>query len=426
MVEVLSYALNIFFLIFLLLSVYREYKLFFISPNLLFQAFQCLMFLGVLLLADFKDDRDIYLCFLYIIGNSAFFIGNEISYRINRGVHKKVDISKLSRLSNYIFIAVSLASIIACSVFFYSTGNIFINSIANLITGESITNYSELRKSINYTPGSGYIYVIRVYILPFIVFYMVNYGEGACKIIGKFLIFPTFLFLVSTGQRAGVVEAMIMMCISQIMHAHYLKQKDFINKKRMYKYFVYVFIAFVILTVANNRAGEGLLNGLYVRFIHDNQYSDLMTFRYLIFDSSCVWGEDWFGTLFSVLPGAKHYIGISSMGHEYIYSTITGTAPPGIWGSAYYNFRLLGVLFLGLFLGFSFKCLFFRMYYKKLTSYRIHLFSYLFYSVGSWIADGPVHLINCGFVILLLLHMVVNKLRGSGFYEKSINLICSR
>ena len=87
-----------------------------------------------------------------------------------------------------------------------------------------------------------------------------------------------------------------------------------------------------------------------------------------------------------------------------------GTAPPCIWTSAYYNFGVPGVVALSALLGFAAARL-----HRRYTTVACDELGTIIYAGKSfllayWLVDGPVTLLNNGFVALCLLELVMNML----------------
>lgn len=392
-----------------ILFIAIEFRRSYLSPSFFFILYQLIMLCGLIGIIDNQYKQDTLLAYLYFIGNIAFICGCYIVPYNKKVILLNNYDDDISRKEIHLMIFIMLACIIICYLFFYIHGNVFIRSIQHLIS-KTYENLSWMRKDIRYAKGSGYIYELRVYILPVITFYLIFYSNKFYKIIGLIVLPIVCIFLLSSGQRYGAIIAMIMAIVSLLSVNHYIMKRRIREYKFVFFIFIIIFISFIILTIFNGRTEtDTVLYAIYKRLLYDNQFCDIISFRYIIYDSSSPIGEEWSKMLLHFIPWCRDdsYQILATRTFKFLYGTYQGTAPPSIWGSTYYDFGIIGVIFIGFIFGLFCKLLYIQMFKHKLSAYRVHIFAYLFFSVGSWFADSAIHFINDGFIELLFLHYLL-------------------
>ena len=153
-----------------------EYKKNYITPSLIWVVFQIIMFVGICLLYDNEKTSDKNLIFIYFISLILFILGDEFGKKIY--VYKTIQCSEQLHLSYNLYmcvIIIAIISIIACAIFFIKAGQNAFLLLLSSWRSNTIVETVEVRRSINFTKGSGYIYQIRVYILPLLCMYLLLY-----------------------------------------------------------------------------------------------------------------------------------------------------------------------------------------------------------------------------------------------------------
>lgn len=400
----MGYICAVFTVVIVTVFLYLEYKRSFISPAGIFYAIQILMLSGLIQKYDFQNYKSDYvLVLLYFTGNLMVFLGNHINvvFVIDKNQRNK-QLKELAYNSTRMMI-ICIILMVVSMVFFARNGNAFIMSIRLFLSGAS-ENIIELRRSITRARGSGFIYIFRIYIIPYIVLYYILYGEKKERILGVTLLPITLLLTVASGQRGGLAYVITMMTISIIMNNHYVNKKRVIQNTTFIFVLLFSILGFTLLTIFNGRVSGGNIRGAVVnRFIFDNQGADLSSFRHVIYGSGVKYGYEWLMNLLNIIPGfsSPGFHGLASETFKAIYGSYRGTAPPSIWGSMYYNWGFVGTVFWSFLLGILFRMVYLQFKKYNINTRSIHYFAFLFFTLGSWFADGPQYLFNGGFLELI-------------------------
>ncbi len=381
----------------------KEYKKRFLNASIIFVIMQVIMIFGVLLLIDKNKVEDCTLCFIYLLGNCLFisfyllFVHN-----FNKNQLLKINLRRSSNKFNFYLIIILIISFILSILFFVRAGiNIFSFFIDALKSGDNI---SATRKKINYMPGNGLIYQLRNFIIP-IICLSLFFGNSKYKYF-SFLLFPlSFLLLIGSGQRAGLVLVFLSLFIYVIYKSIFNHKNFSLKYSRRIVYFLVILliIPFILLTLLNgrNEVSGSIFNAIIDRIFHDNQHCAILGFRY-IYNSEIVYGNDWLN-MFKSLIGQGDYTPVASLIHADLYGSLEGTSPPCLWGSAYYNFGYFGVFLISMFSAFISSFLY-KLFVKKChTDILLLCFCFLFVLLGTWIADSPTTLLNGGFIVVLCL-----------------------
>lgn len=390
----MQYLIIIPYYIISILFILYCYKKYYVSPVGIFCFFQLIMFTGLIKILDFHKYIDLKHILIYLLGLIGVILGNFLPFNTRK---KNIYIKKKPKNMDMRILGLLLLSFILISVFFYKVGFNFFS--------ENSFNISEYRKKVNFSFGSGYIYQFRIFIFPFLVLYSINFGKGIIKKV-SYIMFPfMFYFLVASGQRAGLVTALLMY-LTAIFLLHHYKVKNMFHNKSLFFLMGLTFIFFFILTFMNNRVtiSGSFLKALRDRILLDNQMAATLSFHY-ISKLPTQFGKDWGNLFLDILPGKNSYISIAQLIHASLYGgSLEGTSPPDLWGSIYYNFNLLGVIFISILIGYYYKKIYLKFILGKKTPYHIFIYSYLFLSMGMWIADSPMYFFNDGFITLLILN----------------------
>lgn len=414
----LSVTSTIYYLV-IIISIGYEIHRNFISPTLIFLGMQFIMYSGLLLYSNYTIDSDILLIGLYQIALIGFlcgkYIGDQILYINNKPIY---DYRLLSDGEIQRILLVIIGSMIVSFIFFLKVkNNVIISVIKAILQGAEIPNLSQIRKIINFSPGNGFVYQFRMFFLPISNAYLITFEKGNIRKLGYVLFPVTIILLLGSGQRAGFVQFLIVWTISILLYMRFSDE----SKKRILKVIFKIFIIgiplFLIFTIANGRVeGSGsLINAIVDRALRDNQLSAIYGFRY-IYEQPTQYGRDWFYMIKNIF-GENLYQAIAFKIHEILWGSITGTAPPCLWGSTYYNFGFLGVPFVSALIGLISSFLYTVFINNIIFPFRIMIFAGIFTYWGMWCADGPDQLLNAGFLAVILLGFFVSP------NNKSIKLI---
>ena len=227
------------------------------------------------------------------------------------------------------------------------------------------------------------------------------------------------VFLVGTGQRGGLFSFVAILFIS----IYYLssKKKDDTPRSRsklrrgFAPYLVVVAVSGVLFglsTIMNGRVAEGssVFAAIIKRFLIDNQNCAIVGFRYIT-TQPLQYGKDWVMSLLDILPGQSGYISLETRIFAFMNGgSSAGTAPPCIWGSAYYNFGLFGVIGLSTILGVITTRLHARYSGKRNDEFSVVIYSAKQFLLAYWVASGPVVLFNNGFISIVLLSCILTNI----------------
>ncbi len=393
------------------------YKQYFLSPMLFFLMFQQIMFIGIVRLIDFNNSADLKLVFLYCVALFGIILGIVCETSRNPLYNREVIVEQekgVNRVQQQRIIFLIVFSLIICHVFFGRLGINLVSAVYQAINGQ--LNFSQYRKMVNFAIGSGYVYQFRVMILPFLTFYLLMCEKGIKKVIGCIALPFTIFFLIASGQRSGLIQALLMVGVASLMMSHYAEIKIPIYKNKMLIALTIMAIsAFVALTFLNGRVANsgGLFEAIFDRVIYDNQISAVYAFRY-IESQPIQMGTDWLHMAMDLLPGKNSYVSVASIIHAQLWSgSYEGTAPPCIWGSTYYNFGMAGVFVIAFLIGFCYKRIYATFVKKRNSKFRLFYFGFLFLTLGMWIADSPMYLFNEGSITLSLLYILVTLFSGN-------------
>lgn len=403
---IIYYFISVLYMI----HLFREYSL---CPELLWCASQFLMFFGITYFIDDNFKSDGLLLVLYLVALICFILSSEFSQRI---VLPKKTIIVKSRydffLARKIYIWIMmLVCIVLCSFFFARAGgNVFFNGLRALLSG---TDYSTkyARMSFLSISGVGYIYQLRVTVFPLLVFYYATMEKRTP--VTMLLVILMLVFLVGTGQRGGLFSFIAIFVIG--IYYIFGNKNDIGIQKKHNRLLLYggtigvSGIIFVLSTILNGRVVEGssVFSAILKRFIRDNQACAVYGFRY-ISTLPIQHGRDWLFQFLDVLPGKNSYMSLDTRIFAYMHGGSTaGTSPPCIWGSAYYNFGILGVVFLSTFLGLIITNIHARYSRRVNDECNVIIYSAEQFLLAYWVAAGPIFLFNSGFISVILLGIIM-------------------
>ena len=409
-------TLSITIIIYYILSIsniaylFGKYK---VCPELMTSVLQLIMFFGITNYVDLSNECDRELLLIYAVGLLSYIIGEVFFltlFRPKRIMQIESNYGYYNIRKPYTFIII-VFSIVICSLFYIrGGGNVFLNGIRALFSGQQYsTKYA--RMSLLSVSGVGYVYQIRVIIFPLIVLYYIMVNKR--KLTSAALAVLALIFLIGTGQRGGLVSVMAIYVLTVYYWMRRRNEDEQVSQfKKIRTYVLIISIAlalFGLSTIMNGRVSSGgsVFSSIVRRFLADNQNSAIYAFRY-IKTQPIQYGYDWFSQMKDVLPGKNTYDALDTRVFAYIYGgSRAGTAPPCIWGSAYYNFGYFGIVLIGFaqaFISTKTHSLFTR---RDNDEFSIICYSGLQFLSAYWVAGGPVNLVNNGFVSVILLYMLM-------------------
>lgn len=379
---------------------------------------QLIMYIGIMIRCKSDNIYHIQLLSLYLIALVGIITGAHANARYVQGINA-VNVNTDITQNQTIKIAFwAVFSIAICSIFFRNVG---FNAFSVLLRGGVNTDVSELRRSINYTSGSGIVYQFRVFILPILMFILISSTNKKYRIAGIVLAPLCVLYLLGSGQRGGLVTVMLMYLVVFFYRTREVKRDDIDthtyrgikkSKRLIVISLVLAAIAFGALTIGNQRisAAGSLTNAIVGRIMVDNQGCALFGFENLVVREPRTFGYDWLMMTLELIPGIKTgYTATANRIFAMKYGSLRGTSPLCIWGSTYYNFGVVGVIIISLLIGFFYSYIGRKTNQKVFSTVELVIYSELVVVLGSWIAEGPYYLVNNGGVAILLLYWILIK-----------------
>lgn len=219
----------------------------------------------------------------------------------------------------------------------------------------------------------------------------------------------TIVFLLGTGQRGAFVTAAIM----AVVFVYYLTPKK--TAKITLGLTIVVLPLFFLSTFASGRATSDLQSAssplsavgvlfdqLGRRLLGSNQLTSTVGFRY-IYSLDVPFASEWVKSFEGLLPGSTG----SSLSNEIfgvLYGSTRGTAPLSIWGAAFHNLGMVGAIVFAILLMLLF-CTIATHINRTVHSNVMTLAGVagITATLGTWIADGPVTVLNKGLIVFVFL-----------------------
>ena len=399
-----------------ILFLFTRYR---ICPELLWSVFQFFMFFGITQLIDNAYPSDELLLLLYVIALLSFIIGSSFARAISKPrkmieIERRPDLYKIR--SPYVWVMM-IVSIVLCSIFFARAGgNVFINGIRAMIS-DTVYSTKYSRKGILSVSGVGYIYQFRVTIFPILVLYYALIKRKSS--VTAVLVVLMFTFIVGTGQRGGLFSFLVIVLVTvYYLYTTHKAPVEAERKKQPNNRLLYISVVgisgvlFGLSTILNGRVAEGstVFAATIKRLLNDNQSCAIKGFRYIT-NEPIQYGKDWLMQMIDILPGSNRYVSLDTRIFAFMHGGSTaGTSPPCIWGSAYYNFGIFGVIMLSFILGIVMAGIH-AQYSKKVNDeFSIIIYSAKQFLLAYWVAAGPIVLFNSGFVAVLLLDFILTSI----------------
>ena len=378
----------------------------FISPVTIFIFSQTIFFLGLIQFLDYEKKEDLIIVVIYIIAILFFGLGSSVGmllfpYKKNAISIVNTPLIGFQRQRITLVVAISFFLFL---FFLYKTNFSTLRTMfGNLFLGQS-SDITDARLQSYSVPGTAYIYMFRIVLLPTVVVAMFNKEYKYSKTVKIVSFLFMILFSLITGQRGGFAMIMIMWMLSYFIQIFYRKNRDVSKKltKRVIWIFGVFLMVFSFMSIINGRVSNSVIDELFSRFLNDNQRTAYAGFHY-IFEQDTSWGRNWYEEFINVLTPGDKYLPLSKVINSIIYGTTRGTAPPCLWGSVFYNFSWIGVVLFAFFYGILLHYVAYRCFRKEVGGIRCVLYSYMFVSLGMLVAGGPFTLVNTGFVPLIFL-----------------------
>lgn len=389
----------------------RKYMI--INPIVGFLIFNWIMGVGSINQFDLENDTDLLHLFIIFI-TPLLFSGGVLFTLFKRNPERSYkyyldsELGKETNSAGYLYVTIFIISIIAAALYYHALGyNLFIASLV----GSGVDDFTSQRLEAYsgdayFAPGyvnqfKNTLYPVLFFIFLFNMKFNKNRWHSAFLIIfGSWLV----ITILGTGQRTFLVFTVIM-----FIYCYFAVNRGKVALMPLVILGVSGLIIFFFITVLLGRTtGVGtvnILDSIYFRAFVSNQESSVNGFRF-ISNQTIPFGSDWFQPITNLLTGSRGQTTIANEIHAYLYGSSRGTAPLSLWGSAYYNFGLLGVLIVPSLLGSLYTIAYLNFLKNKHTIASLCIYSGIFFYMSTWVNDGPFQLINNGlFTLYVLLFM---------------------
>lgn len=381
-----------------------------------------LMTLGTLLYVDPNIEADRVYGDIFTIGVVVYYITStitsQVSSRRQQGPISPVRSVRYKRIS-LIPSGLIVVSVVVGAAYFAAVGyNVFLQGVQEFGSAAD-TNYQDMRlgsynSDKNLNPG--YVNQFKNTILPavsmFIIAALYRYVAPSRNLITAGLVVLNLVMLAGTGQRGALVLALLAAIIF-IYHIRKSKSLKWLVPVVLGSALPLVFLTYLLgrnaaeVQTATTLPGKAwaVTQNFLERILRVQQESGISVFRF-IYERPIANGTEWVQAVLGVLPGHPG-TSLPREAFEWLYGTDRGTATPSIWGSAYYNFGLVGVVVMAVVIGIICQ-LTTRKFYEAqfVNSWDIACYSMFAATFGAWVAGGPEYVLNAGPVTVVLLWML--------------------
>ncbi|MFC3834204.1 hypothetical protein [Deinococcus rufus] len=312
-------------------------------------------------------------------------------------------------------------SILITILYYISVGyNVLFLGISAIFSGETydiatlrLESYSSSRYLF-----PGYVNQFKNSILPIssviLIYYLYSVRHKYRGAIAGTLGLMSLIGLLGTGQRgAFVVFVLVVLCFT-----YYISRITFFRALRtaLLVGIPIFFLSSIVLdrnntqdTLATDPIQTVTVLGreLGNRIFSDNQITSIVGYRYVSFLPTAH-GEEWGQAILGLLPG-ESFRGSDLSGQIFkiLYGNDRGTAPIGLWGSVFYNFGTIGLVVFPLLFGAFLRGIF--SYFSRNTTLntgQIAGIAGVFVTLGTWVSDGPVTVLNTGALAYLFIYFI--------------------
>ncbi|WP_144389517.1 hypothetical protein [Pigmentiphaga sp. NML080357] len=164
---------------------------------------------------------------------------------------------------------------------------------------------------------------------------------------------------------------------------------------------------YVFMTGQYQGEGQGLGEVMFLslrRIFFAQQWAGLEAFRY-IYDRPIVWFHEWAESIAGILPGNRGST-LANEIHNVMFGSFGGTAPPTVFGSAYYNGGFLGIVLFFSAAGFLYTGIYARFLSGPRTASRAMTYGAIFFYLTTYFVGSPKYLFDNGVITLLVLLLI--------------------
>lgn len=394
------------------------------SVDNIFIIMQLIIVIGTLNRLDYGLETDNAYAKLLIICVSLFIFGAIIGeFLFNK--NKTLKNVKIVDIQPDLLIKFTLVlSIFITLAYYQSVGyNTFFLGLSSIFSGES---YDIATLRLESYAGSrylfpGYVNQFKNAILPGLsIIYIIHLYKTRYQyrhITAVFLLAISLIGVLGTGQRGAFVVVLLV----------YLGFAYFYNRYSFRKYLLIAvilglptFFASSVVLDRNNVRDEftrdpyaatlSLSSELTRRIFNDNQVSGIVGYRYIAYKETQN-GREWLEAILGILPGER-FRGSTLAGEifQILYGSTRGTSPIGLWGSVFYNFGLFGIYIFPILLALIYKAIYSHFSKKLVMNYgQLYGMIGIFITLGTWVADGPVSVLNTGLPGYLIIYYIFSR-----------------
>lgn len=393
-----------------------------ITPVTIFLLMQINMFYGICMAPRGQTDIALKLETFYPIACFFFILGVEFAVMSGkkRGVIGETHLHRNdfidddpSQRQMIILWTIIIVALAACTYFFLAGGvNVFIRSLQDFFIGTTV-DYSNEREQYFAVRGTGYIYQFRAILLPILATFLV-FGLKYKKY--KSMVWAIYsmmiIFLLGTGQR----NAFVFYIIVVLVYIYILKNSYNVSVMKKSQFIILgsvALLSLIVLTIGNGRVASednsivAAIQSILERLFSVNQRTAITAFSY-IDTQPTAWGYDWLMMMADILPGKSGYLSVDRIVYHIAYGTYSGTGPPDLWSSAWYNFKYFGITIFPCFIGMMYHFCYHKMA-RKMKKNRLYILIYaaLCVYLGIWCYGTPMTLFNNGVVAVLILRWLL-------------------
>ena len=283
------------------------------------------------------------------------------------------------------------------------------NLIGLIISGVSSQEISTLRLesysgSSYYAPG--YVNQFKNLLLPLtytiLLFHSWKNKKNMQTLILLCFLPIVLLFILGTGQRAFLMYTFVCVYIGLIRSLKVKMSLQIIAGSTV----IFLFgISSYYLGRISDMSVISVVSGILERVLLTEQYDSIVGFEY-IYSKEVQFGYDWAQSLLGILPGHKG----STLQHEIfeiMHGTDRGTGAISTLGSIYYNFGVVGIIFMSLLTGVIHYNLD-RKYYMKMHSIeQLFIYAFIIFYIANWVSGDIMYLLNKGVFTLLIFSVLI-------------------
>lgn len=382
------------------------------------------MGIGILNLLDLDNDADSAHAVLIIISLISYICGAIFSSNFMRipllwrnfCTDKSIRKNKIDFQLSIILYVISGTAVF---LYFQLVGyNVFLSALLEGLSGDDVKDMrlASYAGDTYYAPG--YFNQFKNILAP-VAFLAIAYYIHHKYLFHRFkkisvalLALPVLIGLLGTGQRAFLIAFLIVLFIFFYTITFGGVKIKLTTALVSLSFFLALFSASsFFLGRSDSFTLLNSLEAIFVRIFNDNQMSAVIGYRY-VYDLNIQFGREWWTDLIGILPGEYKGSDLANRVHSIIYGSDRGTSPVSLWGSVYHNWGWFGIVICPIIMSFAYSMVSRNFLKNKhLTPFTIAAYSYIFFILGSWIASGPMQLINNGLLTLVILLFIIKHWR---------------